>query len=110
MALTKVSIYEADQAGMVETISVQADNTTLSTAFYGKDASGTPKPVDSIANDGKSLKFTVIRGKVPLTMNFISPVAEDDVVLYQGDPDDGELAEFMTSNGIKNYVLFISGT
>ena len=90
MSLQPGSFFESDASGAVETVTLQpsapnlATNAMIASAFYGKDASGAPKPVTK-ATDGKSIQFAVLTGINSLVITLVSPNPVDETVeLCQG--------------------------
>jgi hypothetical protein len=82
-------------------------NAKIASAFYGTDSQGTPQPV-SVADDGKSLSFTVQQGVKPLVMTLVSPNPNDEMVrLFQ---DGTDISFPVISKHSAVITLFINGT
>jgi hypothetical protein len=93
--------------GSNQTITLQANTATISSAFYGVDANQNPLQVPAAA-DGKSVTVTVLAGPNLLTINLISPSLRDEVgVLSNGA---GTLAVVTVSAGIGVAAIGITGT
>lgn len=90
MSLQAVTFFKSDTTGAVETVTLKpvapkpSTNAMIASAFYGTDASGTPKAATR-APDGKSVSFTVLSGINSLVVTIVSPDPADETVnLSQG--------------------------
>ena len=80
MALNPTSIFESDNTGTSETIMLQpaSSKATIASAVYGGE-------LVPVADDRKSLTFTVLKKVNPLVITLASPNPDDEMVaLVQG--------------------------
>ncbi len=80
MPLQQTSWTLADKTGAVESINLDASNTTIVGVSYGTDASGNPV---NVPTDGKSFQITVLAGTNPLIVTLFSPGPDSDTVYVQ---------------------------
>ena len=98
---TKITIKLEPLPPMTSTLA------TIDSAFYGTDDQGEPKPVD-VADDGKSLSFTVLAGVNPLVINLVSPSPNDEIVQLS---QEGRVVGNPVVNQHKaTFTIFVNGT
>jgi len=110
MALTQVSLFDADTTGANETVNLQSQTAIIANAFYGVDSNNAP--VSQKVNAGRSVTFTVLSGVNPLVIDLVSTSPNPEVVtIYQGaDPVAGALANATVANHAGIATLLIKGT
>ena len=110
MALIVLPACEADSIGSVETIALFSSAALIASAFYGIDGSGKNVPC-AVAADRKSLTITVVANTNFLTVTLFSLSAKPETAtLYQGDPQEGALADIGVADHNGVGILLIQGT